>query len=159
MSRLVIPTPASAPPIEGNLAKKATDQAADKYLDRLVKYIPAETVAFYTFTDKIVTGYYGIHSAGEATRGADGLFHYVPWFLILICLVGTPAYLKIQQSDNLPWRMQALISTVAFACWEYALHGSAFIISHLYNDLAAALAAPIFTFAAGAYKPTVTKGS
>jgi hypothetical protein len=37
---------------------------ADDYKDRLVKYIPGESVALYAFTDKLFTAYYGINEGG-----------------------------------------------------------------------------------------------
>jgi hypothetical protein len=51
MPRLVVPKSAG----RGSLAATQTLENAqpDNYKDRLVKYIPAESVAFYAFVDKL----------------------------------------------------------------------------------------------------------
>jgi len=124
MPRLVIPEHAG---VGRFAAKTVTDVPKDEYKDRLVKYIPAESVALYTFTDKLLIGYYGIDGSGVA-RGAPGL-------------------------PNQPWKMHAGISTLAFCFWVYTLGGSLILIHHWYHVVLAALAAPVFTFVAGWFEP------
>src|SRR5437764_9388272 len=146
MPRLVVPRD----PTVGRLAANEMGQAkADDYKDRLVKYIPAESVALYTFTDKLVSAYYGIDAAGAATvHAADWLLNVLSWGLFLIALIGTPIYLYRQKLTGQPWVLHAIISMVAFVLWAYTLAGTLFIIHHWYHVLAAALAAPVFTFVA-----------
>ena len=151
MPRLAIPfTPGT-----GRLAARTTaGLPGDDYKDRLVKYIPAESVALYTFTDKLITGYYGINDAGSATRvPLDALYSILPWALFVLGVVGTPIYLYRQRLPSQPWKAHALISTIAFVLWAYTLNGSLFLIHHWYNVLLAGLAAPVFTFVAGWFEP------
>jgi hypothetical protein len=149
MPRLAVPFV----PGSGKLASTA-GLPGDDYKDRLVKYIPAESVALYTFTDKLVVAYYGINDKGEATRiPADFLFHFLPWALFVLALVGTPIYLYRQKLPAQPWKVHAVLSTFAFVFWAYTLDGSLFMVNHLYNVLLAGLAAPIFTFVAGWFDP------
>jgi hypothetical protein len=148
MTRLANPfRPGVAPPVVAHLP-------GDNYSDRLVKYIPAESVALYTFTDKLFTAYYGINDAGSPTRmPADMLFDVLPWALFLLGVIGTPIYLYRSKLPGQPWKAHLLISTCAFVLWAYTLNGSIFLIHHWYNVLIAGLAAPVFTFVAGWFEP------
>jgi hypothetical protein len=90
MPRLVIP----AHPIKGRLAAKTIAEVpTDGYKDRLVKYIPAESIAMYTFADKLLISHYGINAAGVATSvPADSVLRVSAWALFLLGLIGTPIY-------------------------------------------------------------------
>jgi hypothetical protein len=152
MPRLVIPDTVA----EGRFAaaESVRDVPPDKYGDRLVKYIPAESVAFYTFVDKLLTSYYGIDASGTATaRSADRWLTYLPWAFLILGLVGTPIYLYRQRLKDQPWGVHAMISTLAFVLWAYTLGGSVFILHHWYHILIAGVAAPAFTFIAGWFEP------
>ena len=90
-------------------------------------------------------------------RPADALLTILPGMLILLGLIGTPIYLYNQRLEGQPWKLHAIISTVAFALWAYALGGSFFIVNQWYHPLLAAIAVPIFTFVAGMFSPNPTK--
>ena|SRR2546427_304795 len=151
MPRLVVPKD----PAKGRVAAKTLANAtADDYRERLVKYIPAESVAVYTFTDKMVTAYYGINAAGVATKvPADNVLTIASWGLFLLCLIGTPLYFYKQRLADQPWGLHAVLATIAFGLWAYTLGGSVVLIHHWYNALLAGLLAPIFTFVAGWFEP------
>lgn len=143
MPRLVVPKDPSV----GRFAAQNLKQAqADDYKDRLVKYIPIESVAVYTFTDKLVATYY-------QNQQVDLLLAVLAWGLFLLALIGTPFYLKKQRLPGQPWGLHATLSTIAFALWAYTMDGTLFAMYHLYNTLLAALLAPIFTFVAGIFEP------
>lgn len=126
----------------------------DDYKERLVKYIPAESVAFYTFTDKLVASQYGLDSTAlAATQGAPATAMLLAWLLFGLGVVGTPIYLYRQRKPNQPWRLHAGISTLAFILWAYTLGGSLFVILGWYEVFVAGLLAPIFTFVAGFVEP------
>ena len=152
MARLVIPRSPASGQLAGTVSVR--DLPPDSYKDRLVKYIPAESIALYTFADKLVISHYGIDATGAITGApADGLLTVVAPLLFFLGLVGTPAYLWRQRLSRQPWKLHALISTIAFAVWAYTLGGSWFLVHHWYHSLIAALSAPIFTFVAGAIEP------
>jgi hypothetical protein len=157
MSRLVIPRIVGV----GQLAAEDVDRSPrDEYKERLVKYLPAESVAFYAFADKLLIDHYGLNTAGIApTIPADAVLKFFSWLLIVLGLIGTPIYLHRQRVGNQPWRLHAAISTVAFVCWSYTLGGSFYLIHDLYQPLGAAMAAPIFTFVAGFFEPKAPKGT
>lgn len=144
------PSPGTPSPVVPSLV---VPSPGDDYQDRLVKYIPAESVALYAFTDKLLTSYYGIDAAGRTALPPDAVLAWLPWALFLLGLLGTPAYLWRQRVPGHPWALHAIIGTVAFLLWAYTLGGSLFVLHGWYNVLIAGLAAPIFTFAAGLFEP------
>lgn len=148
MARLVVPASTIGTLAAGGAA------SGDQYQDRLVKYLPAESIALYTLTDKALVAYYGLAPDGTTKLPADWLLHYCPWALFLLGLVGTPIYLWRQRKAGQPWKMHAIIGTIAFVLWAYTLGGSLFILNHWYNALLASLLAPIFTFVAGLFEPS-----
>ncbi len=150
MARLVVPKRGS-----GRLAAKdASELDADDFKDRLVKYIPAESVALYTFADRMLISYYGIDSAGvPTTHAADAVMYIGSWGLFALAIIGTPLYLRRQKLVNQPWKVHAAIATLAFAAWAYTIGGSVILLNHWYHPLAAALSAPVFTFVAGLIEP------
>jgi hypothetical protein len=151
MSRLVIPRIVGV----GQLAAEDVDRSPrDEYKERLVKYIPAESVALYTFADKFLIAFYGLNAVGNATNNpADPFLTFFSWLLVLLGLVGTPIYLYRQRVGTQPWGLHAAISTAAFVCWSYTLGGSFYLTHHLYHVVGAAMAGPIFTFVAGWFEP------
>jgi hypothetical protein len=158
MSRLVIPKTVG----RGQLATEDVDRLPkDEYKDRLVKYIPAESVAFYTFVDKFLNAYYGIDADGNATKNlADaGLIPFLSWLFVILGLVGTPLYLYKQRKDKQPWGLHAFLSTLAFPFWSYTLAGTLFLTHHWYKAILAAVAAPVFTFVAGILEPKPGKSN
>lgn len=151
MPRLVVPSTVA----KGRFAaKNVSEVPTDGYKDRLVKYLPAESVAFYAFADKMLASYFGIdQTASVAARAADSLPVILAWLLLLLCIIGTPIYLYRQRIQGQPWKLHAATSTVAFIVWAYALGGSIFLLNNWYHVLAAGLAAPIFTFVSGWIEP------
>ena len=62
MTRLVVPKSA----INGRLASKSLKNLPpDDYRDRLIKYIPAESVALYVAVDKMVNSHYRRKLSGQ----------------------------------------------------------------------------------------------
>jgi len=81
----------------------------DDYLDRVAKYIPAETL----------TAYVAIQSFVERPE-AGPPFWWIIVFLIL--LIGTPLYIRLRRKEGQVWKLHALIGTLGFLIWSYALH-------------------------------------
>lgn len=157
MPRLVVPPHIIERAAERPAPRGLSEIPADGYQDRLVKYVPAESLAFYAFVDKLLISYYGIDSSGMATeRPADALLGVLPWVFLLLGLVGTPVYFYKQRMAGQPWLLHAVISTIAFLFWAYTLGGSVFVLNGWYHLLIAGIAAPLFTFVAGWIKPSAT---
>ncbi|MXY51545.1 MAG: hypothetical protein F4Y86_03315 [Gammaproteobacteria bacterium] len=128
----------------------------------MIKYIPAESVAFYLLADRIVSSRLEL-SAGQAAAAAAGPRDAAlvwSWVVFIVALLGTPAYLRMHRSAGQPWKAHAAISSFAFACWAYAVGGSAFVAHGLYDPLLGGLAVALFTYGAGMFRLTVhSRGS
>src|SRR5437868_3842579 len=120
MPRLVVAKPAAQADVaaENNIAGKP----ADGYSSRLVKYVPAESVAFYTFVVKLLTTYYGLHPTTGATKiPADWALNFLPCLFIALGVIFTPFYFYKQKLTGQPWGLHAAIATIAFVFWAYSL--------------------------------------
>lgn len=153
MPRLVVPRSIAS----GRLVvhSDVREMPPDDYLDRLTKYVPAESISVYLLVDRTLTGAFG--SAGGATPAtvpADGpQSNIAGWLIFLLVLALTPVYLRSRRMVGQPWKLNALIGTLAFVCWAYAIGGTAFVSAGIYNAVVAGLVAPLFTFIAGAFQP------
>lgn len=150
MSRLVVPRRLGAGDVRS--AEAARNAPHDAYKERIVKYIPAEAVAFYTFADKLVASNYHVVAGNKAPAEATAALP-VAWILLVLGVIGTPIYLWRQKEDGQPWVLNAVISTIAFVLWAYTLGGTAFVLNGWYSVFLAGLLAPIFTFVAGFLEP------
>ena len=154
MSRLVVPQDfgTTVAITAGPAGATAQSLTPDDYKERLIKYIPAETIAFYTFIDKLIASHYGLGVGVPVPAMPDAAWG-IAWLVLLLGLVGTPIYLWQQRIANQPWVLHAIVSTIAFAFWAYTLGGTVFLMHGWYDVFVAGLLAPIFTFVAGFMKP------
>jgi hypothetical protein len=104
----------------------------DSYVDRLLKYVPAESVALYLTLQGIVIS------------GAEGpSLNSWLWGILGIGLIGTPIYLwRIVKVGKIA---QLLVSTAAFCVWVFAL-GGAFASLSWYEPFIGSLVLVVFTF-------------
>ena len=105
---------------------------ADRYMDRLLKYIPAEIVAVFILVNGLVEKL--DHNAAE----------YLPilWGVFILFSVLTPLYLlRIQKVKKI---VQLLISLVSFLVWVFAL-GGPFLTLGWYNPIYGEILLPVFT--------------
>jgi hypothetical protein len=113
----------------------------DDYTNRLLKYIPAESVALYLTLQGIVL-------SGMGNRSPYTWL----WLIFGIGLIGTPIYLwrvtKVSKS------MQLVVSTLAFGVWVFAL-GGAFQSLSWYEPFIGSLTLVAFTF----FAPLITPDS
>ena len=121
--------------------EEALSRTADNYTDRLLKYIPAESVALYLTLQGIVL------SSAEAPAVSAWL-----WFAFAIGMIGTPLYLwRIQQVSK---RIQLAVSTAAFGVWVFAL-GGVFASLSWYEPFLGSLMLVVFTFFVPLISPDV----
>jgi len=124
----------------GGTSPPAADRA-DGYLDRLVKYVPADVIAFYLAVQ-----------AGIANL-PEGQKPLAAWAVFLFFLFGTAVWLR---KAGVHHRTQLLLSCAAFAVWVLATGGGPLAWSEGGKALAAAwgpIVVPIFTFAAALVEP------
>jgi hypothetical protein len=120
----------------------ANAKAGDNYLDRMVKYVPAEIIAGSMLINAILEQAMkvGGHSAAMAgfpvTTIAEGA--------LILGIVLTPLFCWYVREDGDAWFLNALVSTIALPFWAY-LMGAVALVSHHDGNLAAIL---VLTFTA-----------
>lgn len=115
--------------------------AADGYLDRLVKYVPADVIAFYLAVQA------GVANLPEAQKPIGA------WAVFLVFLAGTWLWLR---KAGVRHRTQLVLSVAAFAVWVFATGGGPLAASEAGKALSAAwgpIVVPTFTFAAALVEP------
>jgi len=121
--------------------KRGAPSAKDEYLDRLVKYVPADVIAAYLGVQAGVAGL----PAAQKPLGA--------WAIFLFFLLATGIWLRKQGVRR---RTQILVSVAAFAVWALAAGGGPLAATEEGRALARAwgpIVVPCFTFAAALVEP------
>ena len=158
----------SAPQTDPNGRPLGDPGDTDKYAARLVKYVPAESLAVFLAVNTAIVGWYGFSPDGSAEKNLDGTFYGTVWVTFLLILAATPYYLWRTREPDKPWKVNTVVTTVAFVAWAYSIGGAIFVSTGIYHPLIATLIAPLFTFLVPAFirpeavsppVPTVPAGS
>jgi hypothetical protein len=133
--------PSAPPPTAGSASSVPAGMAAtpDTYFERLWKYIPTETVAFYMFVDGIIKGVNPIN-AGPILAG------------LTVVLMGLNV-LYLQRVQKVTSKQQLILSTVAFLVWLAAI-GGPFLYIPGYAGWTGSIALGLFSFLLAIYEPT-----
>ncbi len=158
----------------------------DSFADRVAKYIPGEVIAGYMALDRSLVpsaeAYRETRKSlmEKAARGASGLSEAVgsagppamspdlklalrnnlPLVVLIVGLIFTPLYIRQlakKSGDGTPWATHAVIATLAFFVWAYAIQGSAFTlgpVGQLYDGTYASALVIVFTLVSGLFSPT-----
>jgi hypothetical protein len=148
-----------AAPVRANLgdvapaaeAAPAGQVTVDDYATRIVKYVPAEVVAFYLAADKLFAQAPALTGANLAEIFVAKNLYWFSVAVFVLGLIGTPLYLWRQAGPGDPWQVHAGVSTVAFVIWAYAVQGGIFV--PIYSAAIAGLLVLVFTFVSGFIKP------
>jgi hypothetical protein len=137
-----------------NLAGAGNPQTdTDDYPTRMAKYVPAEVVTFYLLVDKLFHKVADTKGLSVADTFVQKNLYYFAVGIFALGLVGTPLYYRQMATNNEPWKVQAVIATVAFAIWAYTVRGGIFSQADLYSEAIAGGMAGLWTFAAAFVKP------
>jgi hypothetical protein len=163
----IVPGEAGAPAAPSVTADVPTSTTAvDNYATRIVKYIPAEVIAFYLAADKLFAPSRVSGAAAQPAANGDANFmslfisahsNQIAAGIFVAALIATPLYLWKQAEQDQPWLVNVLVSTIAFAIWAYATQGAVF--APVYDARIASLAILSFTLLSGFIvpgKPSVT---
>ena len=152
----------------------------DEFADRLAKYIPAEVLGAYlalengldlkTAVTKVKTTAVSTAATTEAAGAnvqtvLEKFGPQLPMGVFLLGLVFTPLYIwHLGRTTKSPWATHALVATLAFAVWAYAMGGSFFMQSYgsvaaLYDGKLASAALIVFTLISGLVKPPSQDGA
>jgi hypothetical protein len=126
----MVPGGAPAAPAEGG---------ADRYQDRLIKYIPADVIAVYLAIAGILK-----------TATAHVPIHVLQWVVFLILVPGTWLYLwRVAKVSK--WQ-QIVISVIAYVVWVFSL-GGPFTQFAWYDAVYGAILLPLYTFLVPIFEP------
>jgi hypothetical protein len=101
-----------------------TTVIADTYLERLGKYVPAEVLAFSIFINAILDQ--AMKSGGSAATMGGLPITKVGMVALAVGMVMTPIYVWYVREEGDAWLTNAVMSTLAFPFWAYALGAVAF---------------------------------
>jgi hypothetical protein len=120
-----------------------TSQTVDTYTDKIVKYIPADVVAAWVAASGIISG------AADTFPKNTAL-----WASFIFGVIITPLWtLRQTRGPGLPPAYkQAVISTLAFIVWVFAL-GGPFMSLGFYNAVWGSLVLIAFTLIVGLINP------
>jgi hypothetical protein len=142
------------PPGLGDIAgQQQPAQAADNYLERIAKYVPAEVIAFTIFVNAILEQV--LRSGGPTATMAGLPVSTVALGALAVGFVLTPLFVWYVREEGDAWVINAFVSTLAFPFWAYALGAAAFN-TYWDGNLAAILLAT-FTIISGLISPRSPK--
>ncbi len=102
--------------------------APDGYLERMVKYVPAEIIAFSMIVNAIL-------DQAMKSGGADAAMAGIPvpviaaGALVVACML-TPLFCWYVRQDGDAWVLNAVVSTIALPFWAYLMGAVAFANYH-----------------------------
>jgi len=137
----------------GNAAPIAQGEPGDGYLERMVKYVPAEIIAFLMVINAILDQAMTLGGPNAAMAGIP--VPVIAAGALLIACALTPVFCWYVRRDGDAWVVNAVVSTVALPFWAYLMGAVAFANFHD-GDLAAILVMS-FTVVSGLVAPRAEK--
>ncbi len=131
----------------------AYTEPGDGYLERMVKYVPAEIIAFSMVINAILDQ--AVKSGGENAAMAGIPVHIIAVGALLIGCILTPLFCWYVRQDGDAWIVNAAVSTVALPFWAYLMGAVAFANYHDGN--LAAILVMSFTVVSGLVAPLPEK--
>jgi hypothetical protein len=115
-----------APEISGRPDAKV--EPSDSYLERMVKYIPAETIAFTMVINAIFAQ--AVLNSGPNATMAGVPVNTIAWFALTVGLILTPLLCWYVHKNGDAWIVNAVVSTLAFPFWAYLMGAVEFADFH-----------------------------
>jgi hypothetical protein len=106
----------------------ANAEQGDNYLERLVKYVPAEIFAGFMLINAILDQ--AMKSGGPSATMAGFPVSDIALGALLLAMMLVPLFCWYVQEENDAWITHAVVSTVAFPFWAYLLGAVAFADHH-----------------------------
>ncbi len=128
-------------------------QAGDNYLERMVKYVPAEVVAFSMVINAILDQ--AVQTGGKTAVMAGFPVSSIAQGALIVALILTPLFCWYVREDGDAWILNAFVSTLAFPFWAYLMGAVAFADHHDGN--LAAILVLTFTVVSGLISPRPRK--
>ena len=131
----------------------ANSKPADGYLERVVKYVPAEIIAFSMVINAILDQ--AMKSGGENAAMAGVPVPIIATGALVVACMLTPLFCWYVRRDGDAWIVNAVVSTIALPFWAYLMGAVAFA-NHHDGNLAAILVMS-FTVVSGLVAPRADK--
>jgi hypothetical protein len=122
---------------------------SDNYLERIAKYIPGEVLAFFIFINAILEQTARIGGKDAAMAGVP--VAVVAFGAVVVGFVLTPLFVWYVREDGDAWLVNAIVSTLAFPFWAYAIGAAAF--NDYWDGNLAAILLATFTVMSGLISP------
>jgi hypothetical protein len=123
--------------------------AGDNYIERVVKYVPAEIIGGSMVVNAILSQ--AMTSAGHSATMAGFPVAFIADGALIIGFLLTPLFCWYVREDGDAWVINALVSTLAFPFWAYLMGAVAFA-GH-YDGNLAAIVVLTFTAISGLVSP------
>jgi hypothetical protein len=127
--------------------------AADNYLERIAKYVPAEVLAFSLFINSILEQ--AVRAGGKSAMMAGFPVTSIALGALFVGIALTPLFVWYVREEGDAWLTNAFVSTLAFPFWAYAMNAVAFA-EYRDGNLAAILLAT-FTVVSGLISPRMPR--
>jgi len=125
----------------------------DGYLERMVKYVPAEIIAFSMVINAILEQ--AMKSGGDRAAMAGVPVPVIAAVALVVACLLTPLFCWYVRQDGDAWITNAVVSTIALPFWAYLMGAVAFAPFHDGN--LAAILVMSFTVVSGLVAPRADK--
>ena len=125
----------------------------DGYLERMVKYVPAEIIAFSMVINAILEQ--AMKSGGDRAAMAGVPVPVIAAVALVVACLLTPLFCWYVRQDGDAWITNAVVSTIALPFWAYLMSAVAFAPFHDGN--LAAILVMSFTVVSGLVAPGADK--
>jgi hypothetical protein len=125
----------------------------DGYLERMVKYVPAEIIAFSMVINAILEQ--AMKSGGGHAAMAGVPVPVIATVALIVACLLTPLFCWYVRQDGDAWVTNAVVSTIALPFWAYLMGAVAFAPFHDGN--LAAILVMSFTVVSGLVAPRADK--
>jgi hypothetical protein len=129
--------------------RTANVDPGDGYLERMIKYVPAEIIAFSMLINAILEQ--AMKTGGESAAMAGVPVPVIATGALVVACMLTPLFCWYVRQDGDAWITNAVVSTIALPFWAYLMGAVAFA-NHHDGNLAAILLMS-FTVVSGLVAP------
>ena len=130
-----------------------TAEPGDSYLERMVKYVPAEIIAFSMVINSILDQ--AMKSGGPNATMAGIPVPVIAAIALIVACALTPLFCWYVRQDGDAWVVNAAVSTVALPFWAYLMGAVAF--ANFHDGNLAAILVLSFTVISGLVTPRPEK--
>ena len=130
-------------------ASPPATEPGDNYVERTIKYIPAEVLGFFMLINAILDQ--AMKSGGPNAAMAGVPITVIATGALLVGCILTPLFCWYVRRDGDAWVLNAAVSTIAFLFWSYLMGAVAF--ANVHDGNLAVILVSTFTVVSGLVSP------